>query len=96
MKDLQIFEPSTLLFCDVRLGDTGIIVSKCEKVPFFSKTHERYWAHKLGVDILIGLCCPLLWCSIILLCSFHFFATIVYITFSIISINDMVMGEVFS
>ncbi len=93
MEGLQAFEPFAFSLCDVRLSDAGVIVCKCEEVPLSSKAYGRYRAHKVCVNILIRLCCPLLRCSIILLYGFCLFAAIAHVTFSVINRDDVVMSK---
>ncbi len=88
MEGLQIFEPFPFSFYGIRLGDAGVIVSKCEEVMLSSKAYGRYRAHKVRVNVLIRLCRPLLRCSIVLLCGFCLFAAIAYVTF-VLSMETM-------
>lgn len=77
-------------------GDLDVIVYKRKKVSLTSKAYEYYWAHKVSINILIRFYYPLLGYSIVPLCRFCVFIAIIYITFSIIIGDDIMMGEIFS
>lgn len=42
MEDFLIFKLFVFLFYDIRLSDTGIIISECKEVLLFSKVYEYY------------------------------------------------------
>lgn len=96
MEGFQIFELLTFLFCGVRLNNADIIVNKREEVPFSSKAHTRYWAHKVSVNILIRLYSLLLRCLIISLYDFCLFVAIAHTTFSIINRDNIMIGKISS
>lgn len=95
MEDFQILESLVISLRIVCLGDAGVIVCKREEVLLISEATGRYRFHKIGVNILVGFCCSLLGCLIVLLYGFCFFAAITDIFFSIIDKNNIMMGEVF-
>lgn len=94
MKGLQPLEPFDFLLCGIRFSDAGIIVYKCEEVPLSSKVYGRYRVHMFYVNKLIRLCYPWLKYLMIPPCGCYFFVAIVYITFSIINKDNIIMGKV--
>lgn len=95
MKSFQTFKSLTfLLFC-ICFSNASVIVGKCEEILLASKAYMRYWFYKIGMDILIGFCFPLLRCIIVLLCGFCFFTPIAHITFGIIDRSNIIMGKMF-
>lgn len=70
-----------------------IIVDKHEEILFTSKAYGCYWSYKVSMDKMIGLCYSLLGCTIILLYNFRLFAAITDVSFSIISIDTVIVSE---
>lgn len=89
------FELLIFLFCCIGLGHLAIIVSECKKVLFAGKSDKCDRHNKIGVDVLIRLCCSRLGAVIILFLGFYLFAAIVDESLCIIDEFNVVVCKMF-
>lgn len=95
VKYLVILESLIFLLCSICFDGADIVIGECEKVLLIFKAYGYYQSHKVGMNVLIGLCYSLLRCPIIPLCGFCFFAAIADISFSVISKDNTMVGKMF-